>query len=58
MGQQSVTKMKIILIVNWVSPKAAEAGLLNKISDLDPALGVTKFTNFIDIILVTLCCAA
>ncbi len=34
-----------------------EAGLLNKSSRLAPALGVTKFTIDIDIILDTLCCA-
>ena len=35
---------------------AAEADLLNKRSCLAPALGVTKFTNVRDILLVTLCC--
>jgi hypothetical protein len=35
----------------------AEAGSLNKSSGLAPALGVTKFINMRDIILVTLCCA-
>ncbi len=34
-----------------------EVSLLNKISCLAPALGVTKIKLVIDIILVTLCCA-
>jgi hypothetical protein len=36
---------------------ASEAGLLNYCSCLALALGVTKFTNMRDMILVTLCCA-
>jgi hypothetical protein len=35
-----------------------EAGLLNKSSFLAPALGVAKFINVTDIILVTLSCAS
>jgi hypothetical protein len=34
-----------------------EAGLLNKSLCLARALGVTKFTNMRDMILVILCCA-
>jgi hypothetical protein len=34
-----------------------EAGLLNKGSRLAQALGVTKFINMRDLILLTLCCA-
>ncbi len=49
-----------------LTPKAAakhdllfnkpEAGLLNKSSSLDPALGVTKFIIVRDMVLVTHCC--
>jgi hypothetical protein len=35
---------------------SAEAGSLNKCSRLARALGVTKFINMRDMILVTLCC--
>jgi hypothetical protein len=56
-------------VINLCPPKAAakwvllfnklasEPGLLNKGSYLARALGVTKFMNERDIILVTLCCA-
>ncbi len=56
-------------IMNLVTPKAGakrevlfnkqalEAGLLYKCSFLARGLGVTKFTNVRDMILVTLCCA-
>jgi hypothetical protein len=43
--------------MNSVTPKAAEAGLLNKGLRLAPALGVAKFIIVIDLSLVTLCCA-
>ena len=60
---------KLRWIVNLVTPKAgawheflfnnpsSEAGLPNKSSCLDPALGLTKFSIVKDKILVTLFCA-
>jgi hypothetical protein len=67
-AQQSVTKIISLTIVNLVTHKAggklepllnrtaSVAGLLNKGSCLARALGVTKFTNTRDMILVALCC--
>jgi hypothetical protein len=62
-----MTKIIASILKNLVTPKAAakrehlfnkpEAGWLNKSSGLSLALGVTKFTKEIDMILVTLCCA-
>jgi hypothetical protein len=58
-----------LTIMNLVTPKvgakhellinkpASEAGMLTKSSCLGRALGVTKFINMRDMILVTLCCA-
>jgi len=57
--------------MNYVTPKAranhehlfnklasaSEVGLLNKSSCLAPALGMTKFINVTNMILVKLCCA-
>ena len=64
-----MTKVIVMTIVNSVTPKAAakqellfnkpasEAGLLNKGLCLARALGVTKFVDVRDMILVMLCCA-
>jgi hypothetical protein len=58
-----ITTMTLMISL---TPKAAakhdllfnkpEAGLLNKSSSLDPALGVTKFIIVRDMVLVTHCC--
>ncbi len=40
-----------------INKPTSEAGLLNRGSCLARALGVTKFINKRDMILVTLCCA-
>jgi hypothetical protein len=57
--QQSVTKIIHLAIVNLVTPKAAAKHelSLNKALCLYRSLGVSKFTNMRDMILVTLCCA-
>jgi hypothetical protein len=49
--QQIMPKFLAMVAKNLVSPKA---GLLNKSSCLAPALGVTNFIIFIDMIWVTL----
>jgi hypothetical protein len=42
-------------MLNYIYTISSEFGLLDKSSCLAPALGVTKFTNVLGMIFITLC---
>jgi hypothetical protein len=52
-----MTKNTACVLTELTEGEVSEAGSLNKISCLAPALGVAMFIIVADMILVTLCCA-
>jgi hypothetical protein len=56
LGHTLLRCLSLAWVFNKLTSKA-EASLLNKSSSLARYLGVTKLTNLIAMILVTLCCA-